>query len=343
MNSRVDRKESQGNICSPSIENLQRAKELILQNQVVAMPTETVYGLAANALKDEAVKNIYSLKGRPLDNPLIVHIHKGYDIEKIVERPPQAFQKLLEKLTPGPITFILKSKGIVSPLVSAGLATVAVRIPQHTVAQEFLKVVDLPLAAPSANISTHTSPVTAQHVQDDFGAKIPLILDGGRCFYGLESTVCDITGAKPVILRSGYVTAEEIAAICGDCLLLEDTERAEELKKRSPGTRYKHYAPHCKTELFYLSQIKALKERAMQLQQENLSFAILLADSFATEFDGLKCYLLGKTDKEMAKNVYMHLRTAEHEVEYLLVLLPEGNSEILKAVQNRLKKACAIL
>ncbi len=319
------------------------AKELILNNQVVAFPTETVYGLGANALEDKAVENIFTLKGRPQDNPLIVHLHKEYDIEKLTEPPMPHLRQLIDKLAPGPITFILKSKKIVSNLVTANLDTVAIRIPNHPVAQAFLKEVDLPIAAPSANISTHTSPVTAQHVQDDFGDKLPLILDGGRSFYGLESTVCDITGEKPIILRQGFITADEIASIVGDCLQLSDTNKQEELKRLSPGTRYKHYAPNCKTTLFESNQISDLEKYAHDLQKNGISFAILAESSAITGFQNYKVYNLGNTAKEMASNLYMYLREAEKEVENLLVLLPIGQSEILQTVQNRLKKACGKL
>lgn len=331
------------NIQAVDSKSLALAKQLILENKVVAFPTETVYGLGANALKDEAVQNIFTLKGRPQDNPLIVHLHKSFDIEKIAELPMPHLYKLIEKLTPGPITFIVKSRKKVSKLVTANLNTVAIRIPSHTVAQAFLKEVDLPIAAPSANISTHTSPVTAQHVQDDFGDKLPLILDGGRSFYGLESTVCDITGEKPIILRQGLITADEIASIAGDCLQLSDTNRQEQLKRHSPGTRYKHYAPHCKTELFEMEQLSDLEMFANKLQKMSISFAILAESKTIDALQNYRVYNLGNTAAEMASNVYMYLRKAEKEVDYLLVLLPTGDGEILQAVQNRLKKACGKL
>ena len=338
-------------IVEPTFENLERAKALILSDDVVGMPTETVYGLAANAFSDRAIQKVYELKGRPQDNPLIVHVDKGYDLERLIELPKKAsFLALLEKLTPEAITFICKNKRTVSPLVSAGLNTLAIRIPKHTVTQQFLKIVDLPIAAPSANLSTHTSPVTAEHVYADFGDKLPLILDGGRCQYGLESTVCDITGDLPIILRQGLVSAEEIAEICGDCKSLVGQKNQTELKLRSPGTRYKHYAPYCKTKLFTYAQKAELVQFAEELQKKAVKFSILLEDKIAKEFAEFSVLNLGATVADMAKNLYLQLREAEKNTDYLLVVLPQeqkslknSERELLLTVQNRLKKACGVL
>ena len=160
---------------------LKIAKDYILHDELVAFPTETVYGLGANAFSDTAIRAIYEAKGRPIDNPLIVHVHKDYDISKLVYDEKPYVKRLRDAFLPGPLTIVYKSKGAVSPLVSCGLDTLALRVPSSSYAQRFLRYVDIPVAAPSANLSKHTSPVTAMHVYEDFKDKIPMILDGGRC------------------------------------------------------------------------------------------------------------------------------------------------------------------
>ena len=181
-------------ILKPDEKSLASAKQIIASGGLVAFPTETVYGLGANAFDGDAVKTIYEVKGRPQDNPLIVHVHKDYDISRIVCDIPDYAKKLAEKFLPGPLTMVFKSIGSVSPVVSCGLDTVGIRVPSHPDAQKFLKAVDLPIAAPSANVSKHVSPTTARHVYADLNGKIPLILDGGKCTGGIESTVRDCPG-----------------------------------------------------------------------------------------------------------------------------------------------------
>ncbi|MBR7186888.1 MAG: threonylcarbamoyl-AMP synthase [Clostridia bacterium] len=198
-------------------EVLSRAKELIAAGEVVAFHTETVYGLGANALCDEAVLKIFSVKGRPADNPLIVHVHKNYDITSLIDCEPPYAKLLREAFLPGPLTMVYPSTKKVSKYVSCGLNTLAIRVPSSPTAQAFLEATDLPIAAPSANLSKHVSPVTARHVYDDFNGVIPLILDGGASSGGIESTVLDCTGEIPVILREGLITREQIAAVAGDC------------------------------------------------------------------------------------------------------------------------------
>ena len=241
--------------------SLALAKEIILNGGVVAFPTETVYGLAANAYDGKAVESIFKIKGRPNDNPLIVHLHRDYDIPSLVCAQPQYSKLLAEAFLPGPLTMVYKSKKSVSSAVSCGMDTLAVRIPSHSGAQRFLKYVNLPLAAPSANVSKHVSPVSAEHVFDDLNGKIPLILDGGKCSGGIESTVLDCTGNVPCVLRSGLVTREMVAAVVGECdeYVMKDGERV-----RSPGMKYKHYSPRCQTVLFDYND----REKAYALYRE---------------------------------------------------------------------------
>ena len=187
-------------------QSLKEAKEILLSGGAVAFPTETVYGLGADARSDDAVEQIFRIKGRPSDNPLIVHVHSDYDLSRLVKNVKPYVQALREAFLPGPLTLVFESRGTVSPKVSCGLETLAVRVPSHAGAQELLQYVDMPIAAPSANISKHVSPVTAEHVYADLAGKVPLILDGGQCSGGIESTVCDVTGDIPVVLRSGLIS-----------------------------------------------------------------------------------------------------------------------------------------
>ncbi len=223
---------------------LRAAKKYIESGEVVAFHTETVYGLGANAFDDGAVLKIFALKGRPADNPLIVHVHREYDISRLIDREPPYAAALRSAFLPGPLTMVYPSAGRVSKHVSCGLDTLAIRVPSSPTAQAFLREVDLPVAAPSANVSKHVSPVTARHVYDDFNGKIPLILDGGACDGGIESTVLDCTGEVPQILREGLVTREMIASVAGDCRLYH---AAKGERPKSPGMAYKHYSPRCRT------------------------------------------------------------------------------------------------
>ena len=306
------------------------------------MPTETVYGLGGNAFDDNAVKKIFEVKGRPSDNPLIAHVHKGYDLTQIVDEIPTYAKALQEEFLPGPLTLVYKSKGKVSGYVSCGLDTLAVRVPAHEGAQAFLEKVGIPIVAPSANLSRHVSPTSAKHVFDDFEGKIPLILDGGNCEGGIESTVCDCTGEYPVILRPGLVTKEMIERVVGRCEEhLPDLKKGE--KAKSPGMMYKHYSPRCKTLLFSAENVENAILRYRAERQENKGVAVLCEEKWISVFEktGAKCLNLGKNQAEMAMRLYGLLREAESVCEVLIVVEPTEKSGIMVGVLNRLQKACA--
>ena len=223
---------------------LHLAAQAIAAGELVAFPTETVYGLGANALDEAAVRLIYQVKGRPEDNPLIVHVaHPAQILDIAAEIPPVAI-RLIERFMPGPLTLVLKRSGKIPPAVSAGLDTVAVRCPAHPVAQAFISMAGVPVAAPSANLSGRPSPTRAAHVIADLNGRIPYIIDGGECEVGLESTVLDVTGEVPVILRPGAITASQITEACGiKPRLAGDSESGA---ARSPGMKYRHYAPRAR-------------------------------------------------------------------------------------------------
>ena len=317
--------------------SLARAKELLLRGECVAFPTETVYGLGADARSDEAVERIYRVKGRPQDNPLIVHIHPGFDLGSLVYDEPYA-QKLREAFLPGPLTLVYRSRGRVSVKVSCGLDTLAVRVPAHPEAQRFLRYVDIPVAAPSANRSKHVSPVSAQHVLDDLNGKIPLILDGGPCLGGIESTVCDITGPYPVILRAGLVTREMIAGVVGRC---DEYIPREGEKVRSPGMKYKHYAPSCDTKLFAPADAAAALAEYRRAVQGGRRVRVLCEDAVAGMFPAEAVLDLGADGAAMAENLYRLLREAETCADLLIAIEPAERGGVMTGVLNRLQKACA--
>ena len=315
--------------------SLELAKKLISGGSLVAFPTETVYGLGANAYSDDAIKAIYDAKNRPLDNPLIVHVHKDYDITELVFDNDIA-KKIREKFCPGPITLVYNSKNKVSPLVSCGLSTLAIRIPSHESAQKFLEYVDLPIAAPSANVSKHTSPVTALHVFEDFKDNVPLILDGGRCDGGIESTVVDVTGDYPVILRKGLVTAEDIKAVVGKCEYANDDSS---LKARSPGMKYLHYAPKVQTVLFARDDLEYAIAFYKQTEIDGKKPVFMCEDKISQKLDGYNVLNLGASGAQMANRLYYLLHEGEKIADIIIGIELDITDEILLGVNNRFLKA----
>lgn len=224
--------------------DLEKASEILRQGGLVAFPTETVYGLGGDALNPGASEKIYAAKGRPSDNPLIVHIAREEDLERLAKDIPEAAYKLMDVFWPGPLTLILRKQSIVPDSTTGGLDTVAVRMPSHNVAYELIRRSGRMLAAPSANSSGRPSPTTAAHVKEDLDGKIDMILDGGSCQYGIESTIVDLTGDLPMILRPGYITREMLKAVIGNVAVdpgLIDSE--VHVRPKAPGMKYTHYAP----------------------------------------------------------------------------------------------------
>ena len=319
-------------------ESLALAKKLLEEGDAVAFPTETVYGLGADARRDDAVARIYQIKGRPSDNPLIVHVHKDYDLDSLVEDDRPYAKKLRDAFLPGPLTLVYKSRKTVCSRVSCGLDTLAVRVPSHEGAQRFLRYADMPITAPSANISKHISPVSADHVYEDLNGKISLILDGGRCSGGIESTVCDVTGEYPVVLRTGLVSAEMIADVVGRCEIYKPKEGE---RVRSPGMKYKHYAPKCKTKLFGGDELDSAVKAFGELERQGARVYVLCGDEVKDLFPSDKILDLGKTETEMAANLYELLHEGEKIADVILAVEPKKKDGVMAGVINRLSKACA--
>ena len=227
-------------------QSLTYAAELLRSGQLVALPTETVYGIAADARNGEAVKKIFEAKGRPQDNPLIVHICGMEMLHGIVSEVPERARKLAAAFWPGPHTMVRTQWAEVSEVTCAGLDTVGVRMPSHPVVQAVIRRSGVAFAAPSANLSGKPSPTSAEDTFADMNGRLPLILDGGECTYGVESTVVSLTGDQPVLLRPGYVTKEEMEQVLGEAVLVSHAileKLADGEVARSPGMKYKHYAP----------------------------------------------------------------------------------------------------
>ncbi|MBP3941302.1 MAG: threonylcarbamoyl-AMP synthase [Christensenellaceae bacterium] len=326
-------------------EGLETAAKAIADGKLVGFPTETVYGLGADAMNEEAVRSIYLAKGRPSNNPLIVHIYQFEQLDELVSEVPEKAEKLLRVFWPGPFTAVLNKKPEINDTVSGGLKTVAVRMPAHAMARELIKRSGKLIAAPSANLSGKPSPTTAQHVIDDFMGKIPVILDGGSADVGLESTVCDLRGDVPIVLRPGGVTAEMIRSVAGDVMIspgvLEELKEGE--KALSPGMLYKHYSPKAEVFLAMGGEEKELAGRINILYdrciKEGRKSEIFCMEASRSLYGERNCRLLGKNAEEIAASLFSELRLAdERGVE---VVLFEGLSTdgIGLAVMNRMIRA----
>lgn len=320
-------------------DSLAEAARLIAEGQVVAFPTETVYGLGANALDEEAVRRIFEAKGRPADNPMIVHVADADMAQELCIFTPVA-QALADAFWPGPLTMVLYKSSAIPDVVTAGLDSVGVRMPVHPEALRFLSACGLPVAAPSANRSGGPSPTTAQHVLDDMDGLIPLILDGGHTPIGVESTVLDLTGAIPVILRPGAVTAEQVALLLGACDVADSVLRPmyEGEPAASPGMRHRHYAPRARLTLVEGSpQSVATAIRAAVDAQPGAQ--ILAMEQNLPLYNGRKAHSLGNDAAEAAHRLYYLLRELDNQgVERIYCeTLPQDGLGL--AVMNRLARA----
>ena len=327
-------------------EDIKKAAAILTDGGLVAMPTETVYGLAADALNGEAVRRIFEAKGRPMDNPLIVHVAEFSDIERLhlVRSIPEKAVKLAQAFSPGPLTIIMEKGDVIPDEVSAGLDTVAIRIPSHPDAQRLLRSSGLALAAPSANTSGKPSPTTAQHVIDDMDGRIEAVLDGGACGVGVESTVITLATDIPRILRPGIITREEIESVIGpievDKAVLNKLENNE--KAASPGMKYKHYAPKARVILLRGSDEKYINY-LNRLYARDKSIAALCYIEDQTRLSA-PCITMGsETDeKQQAQALFDALRAVDElqGVKTVYAHCPSATG-VGMALYNRLIRAAA--
>lgn len=312
--------------------DLARASDIFRSGGLVAIPTETVYGLGANAFDKDACLKIFAAKGRPADNPLIVHIAHKSQLCDIVEEVNDNAQKLMDAFWPGPLTIVMKKSSKIPYEVSAGLDTVAVRMPSHKVAKNLLDMCGLPIAAPSANTSGKPSPTTAKHVFDDMNGKIDAIVDGGNCTVGLESTVIDVTDDIPRLLRPGGVTYEQLCEVLGE--VIKNYEFNDGETPRSPGVKYKHYAP--KAEVFVIRG--NLSEYIEKECSKYSKIGVLCHNKYEMPLNCIVKYM-GDNPEEYANTLFSHLRDFDEENVDIIFAEDIDDKGINLAVSNRLYKA----
>ncbi len=329
---------------SPNNSIIKFAASIIRRGGLVGFPTETVYGLGADALNPDAVKKIFKIKKRPVDNPLIVHIARKKDLRKLVENIPPKAKILIKKFWPGPLTLVLNKSSIVPKEVTAGGETVAIRMPKNPVALALIRAAKTPIAAPSANLAGKPSPTKAEHVLADFDKKIGLIIDGGQTSIGLESTVLDLTENPPVILRPGGITKECLEKIIGKVETLKTFKGG---KAKSPGLKYRHYAPKARMILVAGNMneiIKKIKRLADFYKRQNKKIGIMASAETKKYYNAENVILsVGsrKKLKTVARNLFSVLREFDRlKVEIILAeSFPE--TKIGCAIQNRLKRAAS--
>lgn len=324
---------------------VQEAARLLQCNELIAFPTETVYGLGGNGLEDKTVEKIYTAKGRPSDNPLILHIANRAQLGELVSEVPPLGEVLMEAFWPGPLTLVFPKKPGVAMRASAGLDTVAIRMPDHPLALALIRAARLPIAAPSANVSGRPSPTTAQHVLEDLDGRIAGILDGGPTGIGVESTVVDITGDVPMILRPGGITAEQIAEIIGE-VAIDPGILNEETAPKSPGMKYRHYAPQGQMWLVRGDTIaemtKGIRNAARKAAEEGKKVGILATEETFREYDEEYTVVTCGERRDLisvARRLYDVLRQFDQaSVDVIFAeTFPEGG--VGTAIMNRLTKA----
>ena len=318
------------------------AADIIKQGGLVAIPTETVYGLGADGLNEAAVAKIFEAKGRPQDNPLILHISGPQEIERYCHHIPQAAYDLAEKFWPGPLTMVLPARSSVPKRTTGGLSTVAVRCPDSAVTREIIRMAGVPLAAPSANISGKPSTTTADHVRHDHDGRIDAIVDGGECRVGVESTIVDLTERRPRLLRPGGITPEQLLEVLGD--LVVDKAVTAQIDKdevvKAPGMKYKHYAPQSEVVIVSGSREKAAEyirshftpgDRVLCFQEELPLYEGCAPLSYGLESDVAT----------LSAGLFAALRELDDpSIHQVYARCPVGGG-MAYAVQNRLKKAAA--
>ena len=330
--------------------SLDEAAKILSQGGTVAFPTETVYGLGANALDEKAVMQIFEAKGRPADNPLIVHVASREDCRYLVREIPEKASLLMDKFWPGPLTIIMERTEIVPDVTTGGLDTVAIRVPKNKIAIELIKRSGKPLAAPSANLSGKPSPTSAEHVVADLSGRIDAIVDGGDVIIGLESTVVDVTSDVPAILRPGKISIEELEHCIGEVKIgYDDKVHPESETVRSPGMKYTHYSPKAGVILVEGDNdavVNRIKELLEDLSMRDAKTGLMLTDESKKHFSGVESFSIGCKDEpeQAAKSLFYGLRFLDHK--NVDVIIVDGSFDprgIGAAVFNRVRKAADMI
>lgn len=327
-------------------ENLiEEAAAMIKEGKLVAFPTETVYGLGANGLDEDAVLKIFKAKGRPQDNPLILHIQSLDQLFPLVSHVPEIAYECIERFWPGPLTMIFKRSSIIPDVITGGLDTVAIRMPENKIALELIKKSKFPIAAPSANLSGKPSPTSASHVIKDLSGRVEMIIDGGNTGVGLESTVLDLSGDLPMILRPGGVTIEDLKEIIPNVTQdLGTIKESEDLVPKSPGQKYRHYAPKAEMRV-YTGEVddivKSINQACDELKLQGRKIGIMATEETKDRYNVGIIKLVGTREKKetIATNLFDVIR--QFDDEDVDIILAEGveADHIGIAIMNRMMKA----
>lgn len=325
---------------------MDRGGKLIAEGELVAFPTETVYGLGGDALDPDASRKIYAAKGRPSDNPLIVHIAEFDDMKRVAREVPEQARKLADAFWPGPLTMIVWKSDAVPEATTGGMQTVAVRMPNHPVALELIRRSGCLIAAPSANTSGRPSPTEAQHVAEDLSGKIAMILDGGPVGIGIESTIIDLTEEKPMILRPGYITPEMLSEVLQEEVVIDPGIIAADdtRKPKAPGMKYKHYAPKAEMIIVDGAQdavIAKINELTAAKRAEGKKVAVIATDETKERYDAQVILSMGRRSDEdaIAQHLYKILRECDELEVGEIYSECFQTPRIGQAIMNRLLKA----
>lgn len=336
----------------PDLQKIRQAAASILKGNLVAFPTETVYGLGANALDRKAVERIFYAKGRPFQDPLIVHIYSLDMLKDVVQLIPEAAHLLMERFWPGPLTLVFKRGPAIPAEVSAGLDTVAVRMPSHPIALALIEHAGVPIAAPSANRFGHTSPTSAAHVLADLDGRIDLVIDGGESSVGVESTVLDMTQSPPVILRPGGITHEQLIEVLGSVVLRGGHSSPDQREPMpSPGMLSRHYAPHATLILIECENVEKacmhLVNEVNLLLQSGKSVGVLSVDEDVLYFEklGVRLEKIGSSQKlfQVANRLYSAIRLLDEEKVDFIFARSYNSNGLGLAILDRLRRAATTI
>ena len=318
---------------------------MLADGKTVIFPTETVYGLGANALDEDAATKIYQAKGRPSDNPLLVHVADKEDVYDLVENVDDRAKLLMDKFWPGPLTIVFKKKAIIPDRTSGGLDTEAIRMPSDQVARDLIRQAGVPIAAPSANISGRPSPTKPEHIIIDMDGRVDGILVGGPCDYGVESTIIDLSEDLAMVLRPGSITLEMLGEVLGRVDLDPSLKNKDDnIRAKAPGMKYKHYSPQAQVYIVKADNLEGFAERVDSLCEDNAKKGLkigVMTMNYDQHSYQAKVFDLGGSDTEVAKNLFDSLISLDREsidIAYVPYFEERG---IGVAIMNRLKKAAA--
>jgi L-threonylcarbamoyladenylate synthase len=310
--------------------DLSKARALLNEEELVAIPTETVYGLAGNIYSEKAIKAIFAIKERPFFNPLIVHIPSPDDLNKVVTEVPQKAQELAQRFWPGPLTLVLKKDQSIPDLITAGKDTVAVRVPNHPLTLELLKSIDFPLAAPSANPFGSISPTKAAHVEKYFATKIKMVLDGGECQKGIESTIVGFDNEQPVVYRLGSISLEDLEQCIGPVTVANK----KELRPDAPGMLERHYAPTTKTILS-----DHIEQSLLDTNLKRIGLLLFKDQPISGSFQSKIILSSGGDLEEAARNLYASLHLLDQQELDLIIIEKLPDTGIGRALNDRISRA----